>query len=147
MLSAKIKMTLAIGIDLGTTKTCVGVFQNGRVEVIPNEQGNRSTANYVAFNNHQRFIGDTAKNQGGMNAENTIFNAKRLIGCRIDDSVTQREMRYWPFEVVESEREGKAKVKVQCKSEVKTFFPEEITAMVLTKMKTMAEEYLGEEVV
>merc|ERR1719515_703065 len=122
-----------IGIDLGTTYSCVGVWQNDRVEIIANDQGNRTTPSYVAFNDTERLIGDAAKNQVAMNPSNTVFDAKRLIGRKFSDSCVQSDMKHWPFTVVELD--GKPKIKVEYKGETKTFFPEEISSMVLTKMR------------
>jgi len=134
----------AVGIDLGTTYSCVGVFQHGKVEIIANDQGNRTTPSYVAFTDTERLIGDAAKNQVAMNPTNTIFDAKRLIGRKFTDSSVQTDMKLWPFKVVE--RGGKPKLSVEYKAEEKEFNPEEISSMVLTKMKETAEGYLGGKV-
>jgi L1 cell adhesion molecule like protein len=134
----------AIGIDLGTTYSCVGVWQNDRVEIIPNDQGNRTTPSYVAFTDTERLIGDAAKNQVAMNPENTVFDAKRLIGRRFDDTVVQADMKHWPFKVIN--RDGKPIIQVSFKGETKTFAPEEVSSMVLTKMREIAEAYLGKPV-
>ena len=134
----------AIGIDLGTTYSCVGVFQHGKVEIIANDQGNRTTPSYVGFTDTERLIGDGAKNQVAMNPSNTIFDAKRLIGRNYNDPTVQSDMKHWPFKV--GNHGGKPKLEVEYKSDQKTFTPEEISAMVLTKMKETAESYLGHEV-
>jgi L1 cell adhesion molecule like protein len=135
----------AIGIDLGTTYSCVAVWQNDKVEIIANDNGNRTTPSYVAFTDAERLIGDAAKNQASMNAKNTIFDAKRLIGRKTDDSVIQEDLKIWPFEVT-GDKDKKPFLNVSYKGEEKQFSPEEVSAMVLVKMKETAEQYLGETV-
>ena len=135
----------AVGIDLGTTYSCVGVWQNGRVEIIANDQGNRTTPSYVAFNGNERLIGDAAKNQVAMNPQNTIFDAKRMIGRKFTDATVQSDMKHWPFTVVPGSNQ-KPTMQVQFQGETKSFSPEEISSMVLVKMKEIAESYLGRPV-
>ncbi|KAE8206153.1 hypothetical protein CF327_g7593 [Tilletia walkeri] len=134
-------MTKAVGIDLGTTYSCVAVWQNDRVEVIANDQGNRTTPSYVAFTDSERLIGDAAKNQTAMNPHNTVFDAKRLIGRKFADSEVQSDMKHWPFKVID--QGTKPIIQVEYKGETKTFTPEEVSAMVLLKMRETAEAYLG----
>jgi len=131
----------AVGIDLGTTYSCVAVWQNDRVEVIANDQGNRTTPSYVAFTDTERLIGDAAKNQVAMNPHNTVFDAKRLIGRKFEDAEVQSDMKHWPFKVIS--KDGKPIIQVEYKGEQKTFTPEEISSMVLLKMRETAEAYLG----
>ncbi|KAM7469667.1 hypothetical protein LguiA_007850 [Lonicera macranthoides] len=134
-----------IGIDLGTTYSCVGVYRNGRVEIIANDQGNRITPSWVAFTDTERLIGEAAKNQAALNAERTIFDVKRLIGRRFDDPEVQRDMKMLPYKIVD--KEGKPYIEVKIKDgEVKVFSPEEISAMILGKMKEIAESYLGKKI-
>jgi heat shock protein 1/8 len=135
-------MSKAIGIDLGTTYSCVGVWQNDRVEIIANDQGNRTTPSYVAFTDSERLIGDAAKNQTAMNPKNTVFDAKRLIGRKFSESKVQEDIKGWPFRVVPGTAD-KPSIEVDFKGETKRFEPEEISSMVLTKMKEIAEMYIG----
>jgi L1 cell adhesion molecule like protein len=135
----------SIGIDLGTTYSCVGIWQNDRVEIIANDQGNRTTPSYVAFTDTERLIGDAAKNQAAMNPTNTVFDAKRLIGRKYSDKTVQSDIKLWPFKV----KSGPAEKPLICanyKEEEKEFSPEEISSMVLVKMKEIAEAYLGRSV-
>lgn len=137
-------MSEIIGIDLGTTYSCVSVWQNDRVEVISNDQGNRTTPSYVAFTETERLIGDAAKNQCGMNPENTLFDSKRLIGRKFDDPEVQNDMKNWPFKIVNDN--GKPVFQCRYKKELQTLKPEEVSSMVLTKIKEIAEAYLGHTV-
>ncbi|PKY44273.1 heat shock protein 70 [Rhizophagus irregularis] len=133
-----------IGIDLGTTYSCVGVYVNGRVEILTNDQGNRITPSYVAFTDDERLIGDAAKNQYSNNPQNTIFDSKRLIGRRFSDKEVQQDIKHFPFKVID--KDGKPVIQVTVKGEERIFTPEEISAMILGKMKEIAESYLGKNV-
>lgn len=137
-------MSSAIGIDLGTTYSCVGVWQNDRVEIIANDQGNRTTPSYVSFTDNERLIGDAAKNYANMNPTNTVYESKRLIGRKWNETEVQDAIKNFPYKVFE--KEGKPMIEVEYKGETKQFNPIEIGSMVLTKMKTTAEEYIGKEV-
>jgi len=132
---------VAIGIDLGTTYSCVGVMRNNKVEIIANNQGNRTTPSYVAFTETERLVGEAAKNQAAMNPTNTIFDAKRLIGRLFNDATVQSDKKHWPFKVLEEK--GRPVIQVMYMGEEKKFKPEEISAMVLGKMKETAEDFLG----
>ena len=133
-----------IGIDLGTTYSCVGVFKKGRVEIIANDLGNRITPSYVAFTETERLIGEAAKNQAVQNPENTVYDVKRLIGRNFNDDEVQRDLKLLPYKIVN--KNGLPHIQVQVKGESKTFAPAEISAMVLQKMKEVAEAYLGKKV-
>jgi heat shock protein 1/8 len=135
----------ALGIDLGTTFSAVAIYQNDRVEIIANENGNRTTPSYVSFTDTERLIGDSAKSIAASNYKNTVFDAKRLIGRKFDDPVVKDDMKHWPF-TVSSGANSKPQIEVEFKGERKTYLPEEISAMVLTKMKQTAEAYVGCEV-
>jgi len=135
----------AIGIDLGTTYSCIGVWQNGRVEIIANDQGQRTTPSYVSFSGSERLIGDAAKNQVSINPENTVFDSKRLIGRKFSDSAIQSDIKHWPFKVIKGEND-KPLIEVSYQNETKQFSAEEISSMVLTKMKDIGEQYLGDKI-
>jgi L1 cell adhesion molecule like protein len=137
-------MTTAIGIDLGTTYSCVGVWQNDHVEIIANDQGNRTTPSYVSFTTEERLIGDAAKSSVSQNPNNTVFDAKRLIGQKFNDPTVQSDMKHFTYKVID--KENKPYIEVDYKGETKVFAPEEISSMVLSKMKEIAEAYLGNEV-
>ncbi|KAI1790564.1 heat shock protein 70 [Ganoderma leucocontextum] len=140
----KAKYGPVIGIDLGTTYSCVGVQRGGRVEIIANDQGHRITPSWVSFSDEERLVGDSAKNAFHTNPENTVFDAKRLIGRKADDPEIQRDMKHWPFKI--TSKSGKPSVQVKYRGETRDFTPEEISAMVLVKMKETAEAYLGRTV-
>jgi heat shock protein 1/8 len=133
--------TTAIGIDLGTTYSCVGVWQNDHVEIIANDQGNRTTPSYVSFTQEERLIGDAAKSSAASNPTNTVFDAKRLIGQKFSDSNVQSDMKHFSYKVIS--KDNKPMIEVDYKGETKVFAPEEISSMVLSKMKEIAEAYLG----
>ena len=135
---------VAIGIDLGTTYSCVGWWKDNRCEIIANDQGNRTTPSYVAFTDNERLIGDGAKNQASMNTDGTVYDAKRLIGRKFDDPTVQADIQSFPFKVVE--KNEKPIIELIHKGETKQFQPEEISSMVLIKMKEIAESYIGETV-
>merc|ERR1712164_147763 len=138
------KVGTVIGIDLGTTYSCVGVYKNGRVEIIPNDQGNRITPSYVAFDGEERFIGDAAKNQAAINPTNTIFDVKRLIGRDFNDDTVQKDMKLMPFTI--KAKDGKPYVEVDVKGARKMYSPEEVSAMILGKMREIAESFLGKKI-
>ncbi|XP_004292168.1 PREDICTED: heat shock cognate 70 kDa protein-like [Fragaria vesca subsp. vesca] len=135
----------AIGIDLGTTYSCVAVWRNNSAEIIPNDQGNRTTPSYVAFTDNERLVGDAALNQAIRNPTTSIFDAKRLIGRRFSDASVQSDVTLWPFKVIEGE-DNKPKILIKHNDEKKQFAPEEISSMILTKMREIAEAYLGSKV-
>lgn len=137
--------SIAVGIDLGTTTSCVGVWQNNRVEIIANEQGNRTTPSYVAFTAEERLVGDGAKGQAAANPKNTVYEAKRLIGRRFDEPSVQKDIQQFSYNVVRGAHD-KPEIEVDFKGETKRYRPEEIGAAVLQKMKATAEQYLGKPV-
>ena len=135
-----------IGIDLGTTYSCVGVWSGGKVEIITNDMGERTTPSYVAFTETERLVGDAAKNQITRNPTNTVFDAKRLIGREFDDPIVQEDIKLWPFKVIKEPNGKRPVIQVQSQGETKNFFAEEISAMVLQKMKKIAEDFIGANV-
>jgi L1 cell adhesion molecule like protein len=135
---------VAIGIDLGTTYSCVGAYMNGKVEIIANDMGERTTPSYVGFNDVERLIGMAAKNAASSNPTNTVYDAKRMIGRNYSEKAVQDNLKHFSFKVVD--RNDKPKIQVTFKDEEKEFTPEEISAMILTKMKQTAEDYLGHPV-
>lgn len=138
---------LAIGIDLGTTYSCVGVYKDGQLEIIANDQGNRTTPSWVAFTPEgERLVGEAAKSQASANPTNTIHDAKRLMGRKFNESAIQQEIKTFPFKVVENPKTGGCLIQVQYKGETKSFTPEEISAMILVKMKEIAESFLGQPI-
>merc|ERR1712130_483197 len=137
--------TKCIGIDLGTTYSCVSVWQNGNIEIISNDQGDRTTPSYVAFTDSERLIGGAARQQSSRNPVNTVFDAKRLIGKKFKDSVVQKDIKHFPF-IVKPGKDDKPIIEITYKNEKKEYHPEEISSMILVKMKEIAETYLGNEV-
>ena len=137
-------MTRCIGIDLGTTYSCVGVWQNDHVEIIANDQGNRTTPSYVSFTSEERLIGEASKSSIASNPKNTVFDAKRLIGQKFNSETTQSDMKHFTYDVVD--RDNKPFIQVDFRGETKVFSPEEISAMILVKMKEIAEAFLNEKV-
>jgi L1 cell adhesion molecule like protein len=137
-------MTLSIGIDLGTTFSCVAIYRNGMVEIIANDQGNRTTPSFVSFTSEERLIGDAAKSSASSNPKNTVYDAKRMIGRNYNDSAIQEEMKHFSYNVVD--KNNKPIIEVEYRNEKKQFTPEEISSMILYKMKEVAEAYLGETV-
>jgi heat shock 70kDa protein 1/2/6/8 len=137
------KKEYVVGIDLGSTYSCIGVWMNDRVEIIANDQGNRTTPSYVAFTETERLVGDAAKNQASLNPENTVYDVKRLIGRPFDDPNVQKDIKHLSYKVLQGE---KPKIQVKYKNEISTFHPEEISSMVLQKMKEIAEAFVGQEV-
>ena len=133
-----------IGIDLGTTYSCVGIFRNGSVEIIPNELGNRITPSVVAFTDDDRLVGEAAKNQAALNPKRTIYSVKRVIGRKYNDKEVQMDKKLLPYDIID--KDGKPYIQVETKGQKKLYSPEEISAMVLTKMKTVAENFLGTKV-
>jgi L1 cell adhesion molecule like protein len=140
-----IKMGVAVGMDVGTTYSAVGVFRNDRVEIIANDQGNRTTPSYVAFTDTERLIGDAAKNQATSNPKNTVYDAKRLIGRKFSEKTVQDDIKLWPF-TVKPDAAGKPLIEVEAMGKTEAFHPEQISSMVIGKLKAIAEEYLGEKV-
>ena len=136
----------AIGIDLGTTYSCVGVWSNGKVEIIPNDMGERTTPSYVAFTETERLVGDAAKNQITRNPTNTVFDAKRLIGRKYSDHEVQEDIKLWPFQVIKDPSSDRPQIRVKYLNQQKAFYAEEISAMVLQKLKQTASDYLGKDI-
>jgi len=138
------KSNVSIGIDLGTTYSCVGVYRDGKVEIIANDLGERTTPSYVGFTETERLIGAGAKNAASSNPKNTVYDAKRMIGRDFSDQKIQEDTKHYSFDIVD--RSNKPKVSVMYKGEQKEFTPEEISAMILTKMKSTAEDFVGHEI-
>jgi L1 cell adhesion molecule like protein len=137
--------SVAIGIDLGTTYSCVGVFKNNAVEIIANAMGNRTTPSWVSFTDTERLVGDSAKNSSASNPLNTIYDSKRFIGRKFSDNIVQQEIKNLPYKIIESDGD-KCKIEVEYKNKTKQFSPEELGGMILTNMKETAESYLGHPV-
>ena len=138
------KKNVAVGIDLGTSMSCVGVYSDGKVEIIANDQGNRITPSMVTFTTEERLIGDAARTLAASNAKNTVYDAKRLIGRNYDDKCIESDKKHFSYNIIN--KNNKPIIEVEYKNETKHFTPEEISSMVLTKMKEIAESYLGDKV-
>jgi len=136
---------IILGIDLGTTYTCFGIYKDGKVEIICNEQGNRTLPSYVSFTDEERYIGETAKAMSGQNAKNTVYDAKRLIGRKYNDDKLQHDLEHYSFDVID-DGNNKPKIKIIYLDEEKTFYPEEISSMILRKIKDIASQYIGSEI-
>jgi L1 cell adhesion molecule like protein len=134
-----------IGIDLATCMSMVAVWKDGKVDIIASESGNRTVPSYVSFNEEERIVGEAAKSSSATNPKNTVFDAKRLIGRTFDDPIVQRDIDNWPFKVI-NDGKNRPQIVVEHKGETKNYYAEEISAMVLQKLKTMAESYLGVEI-
>ena len=139
------KKTASCGIDLGTTHCCIATWNKNRIEIISNNTGDRKTPSYVSFSDTERLVGRAALNQASRNAENTIFDAKRLIGRKFDDPIVEADMKLWPFKVVQ-ESQARPAIQVTYKGKKKTLFAEEISSMVLLHMREIAEQYMGTKV-
>jgi len=135
-----------IGIDLGTTYSCVGVYKNGNVEILNNEQGNRTTPSYVAFLDNEILVGEAAKNQANMNPKNTVYDVKRLIGRRYDDENIQQNIKHFSYDVINENNNNKPMIKIVTNTKTATYSPEQISAFILQNMKKIAEDFLGYEV-
>jgi L1 cell adhesion molecule like protein len=137
-------MPVAIGLDVGTTYSCIGVYQNGKVEIIANDQGNRTMPSYVSFTSDERLIGEAAKSAAASNPTNTVYDAKRLIGQKYSDEKIQKNLKHLSYKVID--KDDKPMIEVDFRGDTKVFAPEEISSMVIGKMKEIAEAYLGEKV-
>ena len=138
-------MSESIGIDLGTTNSCVGVWKNDQIQIVPNVMGNKTTPSVISFSKNELLIGNSAKNQITRNPDNTIYDAKRLIGRNFSDEIVQKDKQFWPFKI-KANKKDKPVIIVKIKEEEKGLFPEQISALILKQLKKEAEDYLGKEV-